>query len=146
MMWSGMGKLRGPAQSRRATAGRALGWTLAALLLAGVVACAVAPVPGAPVVDGNGVRHLEIQANNYAFTPNVIRTPSKQALALSIVNPTTARHNFTIETADGRLVLARDLQPGNQTEFTPPVPGKYFLYCDRLGHRARRMSGEIDAY
>lgn len=148
MTRSRLSRCCGPVQSRRAQARRALGWTLAALLLAGMVGCAVSKVPGTPVVDGNGQGHLEIRAANYAFVPNVIRTPSKKPLGLSLVNPMSMRHNFTIETADGRLLLTKNLAPRSRTtlEFTPPVAGRYFIYCGRLGHRALGMSGEIHAF
>lgn len=127
---------------------QALRWALAALLLAGMAGCAITRVPGEPVVDSNGVRHLEVRASNYAFAPNAIRTPSGKPLVLSLINPTATRHNFTIETNDGKLLLTKDLRPGDRTTlaFTPPAAKTYFLYCGRLGHRALGMSGKILAY
>jgi plastocyanin len=114
------------------------------LALAG---CAGARIEGAAQSLPAGGYGVTVDLVNFAFRPNVITAEAGRPITITAVSESKARHNVTIISSDGELLVDVDV-PARQTrvfEVTLRQPGTYELYCDVGLHRSLGMEGTFVA-
>ncbi len=83
------------------------------------------------VIDGG----VEIDANDLAFSANVIQATADEAFTVTLVNNDTVPHNFSVYTEEGgEAVVTGEIIEGGGTTVEVEVPaldaGEYFFVCD----------------
>jgi plastocyanin len=91
------------------------------------------------VKDVSGMSSLEVEMDDYYFSPTVIKGKPGQQLTLNLSNHGTVEHNFTI-TSQG---LNRDVEPKKTAgvQVTLPQSGTLVFYCKY--HKSLGMAGEL---
>jgi len=124
--------------------------TLAALVAAlTLTACAGAgtgdltPSDGGPPSPSGNV--IEIEATEFAFTPNTFTAQVGQAIAFEVTNNGALEHNFVVLDASG-MELARTTIAVGGTESVEVMlaeAGAYTIVCDIEGHRESGMQASL---
>jgi plastocyanin len=91
------------------------------------------------VKDVSGMSSLEVEMDDYYFSPTVIKGKPGQKLTLDFSNHGTVEHNFTI-TSQG---LNKDVEPKKtaSVQVTLPKSGVLVFYCKY--HKTLGMVGEL---
>ena len=91
------------------------------------------------VKDVSGMSSLDVEMDDYYFSPTVIRGKPSQKLTLNFSNHGTVEHNFTI-TSQG---LNKDVEPKKtaSVQVTLPSSGVLVFYCKY--HKTLGMAGEL---
>ena len=91
--------------------------------------------------DVSGMSSLDVEMDDYYFSPTVIHGTPGQKLTLNFSNHGTTEHNFTI-TSQG---LNKDVQPKKTASVQVTLPHSGFLvfYCKY--HKTLGMAGELTA-
>lgn len=93
------------------------------------------------------LEEVEVEARNFEFSPDVIRTQAGRTLNLQVKSHSATEHNITVKDPAGKILVSRDL-PAQET-VTVAVPlrerGEYLFYCDQTLHAALGMKGRVVA-
>jgi plastocyanin len=92
---------------------------------------------------GNGT--VEIIADNFHFTPNLIEAETGRPFRLLVENVSRTEHNITIADPDGAVLVSRDIPAGATAvlDLTLERPGVYPFHCDKPLHPTLGMRGQI---
>lgn len=122
---------------------------LAPLVVALALALSACGGGGGDAVDGGGggagtigptEATLDVSAAEFAFTPGGLRAPADAAVAVRFSNAGTIQHDFTIDEANLKVVVA----PGETGTGTFALAaGTYTFYCSVPGHREAGMEGTL---
>jgi plastocyanin len=128
----------------------------AAVLLAAALVLAAAGCAGPQVRDGEVPEAkpeettIDLLAGSYFFSPNGIAVPAGEPSTLRVHNNASiVPHSFVLEDPGGKVVVRRELKPGDVTVIRlPALPeGTYTFYCDKsilgMSHRAKGMEGTL---
>lgn len=128
----------------------------AAVLLAAALVLAAAGCAGPRVKEREAPETkpdetaVDLLAGSYFFSPNGIAVPAGEPSTLRVHNNASiVPHSFVLEDSDGRVLVRRELKPGDVTVIRlPALPeGTYTFYCDKsilgMGHRAKGMEGTL---
>ena len=84
---------------------------------------------------------ITVMANNFSYSPNVIRVKAGQEVTLTLKNE-DGFHDLVID----EFNVTTQQIPAGQSEtitFTPEEPGEYEFYCSVGNHRAMGMVGTL---
>lgn len=84
-------------------------------------------------------------ASDFKFEPNNITTRAGNSLTFSIMNVSPNAHNFTLEDPEGKIMKNVDIprQQSVQVDADFPKPGTYKFFCNKTGHSALGMKGQV---
>jgi plastocyanin len=93
------------------------------------------------VKDVSGMSSVDVEMDDYYFSPTVIQGKPGQKLTLNFKNEGTVEHNFTI-TSEG---FNKDVEPKEtaSVDVTLPKSGTLVFYCKY--HKTLGMAGELQA-
>ncbi len=97
-------------------------------------------------VEGAG-QTVPMTASDFTFQPNNITTRAGSTLTFRIQNTSGTAHNFTLKNPDGTTMQSVDI-PAKQTvevKAVFPEPGSYKFDCNKPGHAALGMKGQVVA-
>jgi plastocyanin len=90
---------------------------------------------------------IEIEAKNFAFTPNHLVVRGNQPpLILLLKNSDDILHNFTLISTDRNIILTQDVK-AKESSTVPigfPKPENYTFYCSLHHHRGMEGMLMID--
>jgi plastocyanin len=94
----------------------------------------------ADVADVSGKKSLDVEADDFYFSPNTIQGNAGQKLTIKVENEGQATHTFTIESQNVDV----EVEPGNEAEVnvTFPQSGSVEFIC--RFHASQGMTGELE--
>jgi plastocyanin len=98
------------------------------------------------VATGESETVVTMEADNFKFKPNNIKTYQGNIIVFKISNVSENNHNFTIKDPDDKMLQSVDL-PSKATvevKIMFPKPGKYNYDCDKPFHSSLGMKGQVE--
>jgi plastocyanin len=94
----------------------------------------------ADVADVSGKKSLDVEADDFYFSPSTIRGTAGQQLTIKVENEGQATHTFTMESQNVDV----EVEPGNEAEVnvTFPKSGSVEFIC--RFHASQGMTGELE--
>jgi uncharacterized cupredoxin-like copper-binding protein len=86
-------------------------------------------------------RAVQMQASDFAFSPNTLTVLAGKPVRLQISNVATEAHNFDLPSQ--RLDVNLPARTTTAITFTPTAPGTFYFYCNLPGHAAAGMVGKL---
>jgi plastocyanin len=133
------GSLEGAVMKRRQR------WLEAAV---GIVIMLTAGCAGSkPVVTAPAAQPVvDVRAESFDFTPEVIRARRGEPLTLRVENVSGMKHNFTVVDPAGKVLLSRELPPKEKVTVVVPLAtsGTYPFHCDLPMHPTLGMKGRLE--
>ncbi|MFN2542997.1 MAG: cupredoxin domain-containing protein [Actinomycetota bacterium] len=91
--------------------------------------------------DIGGQTAEDIRTSDFYFEPTILRGSGGQSITLSISNPTSTLHNFTLP----RAAINQELPPGQAVKVTVMLPPSGYLVFYCRYHRSQGMLGALEA-
>jgi len=91
------------------------------------------------VLGGPADVNVDMEASNFAFTPNTIATAPGQKIKITFTK-NSGFHTFVIDELDLKFAIK---ESEALTFSAPTTPGTYTFYCDVGSHRANGMEGTL---
>jgi len=98
------------------------------------------------VAPGESEKVVTMEAGNFTFTPNNIKTYQGSVIVFKISNVSESNHNFTIKDPEDKMLRSVDLPPKKTVEvkITFSKLGKYNYDCDKPFHSSFGMKGQVE--
>jgi heme/copper-type cytochrome/quinol oxidase subunit 2 len=112
-------------------------------LIVAVATVTAGPSAGRPAAQAQGpsVRHFDVTARRYSFTPPRIEVNQDDLVQITLRTEDIA-HSFTVD----EYRIAKRVGPGRPVtfEFRADKPGTFTVYCNlQIDEGCRRMRGEL---
>jgi plastocyanin len=100
-----------------------------------------------PVVIEDGHNVFQMTAGDFKFEPNNITTKAGDSITFRIQNTSDSTHNFTLTDPEGNSMQNVDIPPKQSIKVTATFskPGIYKFHCNKPGHSALGMTGQVVA-
>jgi uncharacterized cupredoxin-like copper-binding protein len=120
--------------------------TATALFLAACGGGDSEPAAQEPATGGGSARTIEIDASDFAFSPNTIELDAPGTYTFVVTNSGQAEHALEIE-GQGIEEKSETIGAGGEAQLTVEITeaGEYEIYCPVAGHRDMGMEGTLTA-
>lgn len=89
--------------------------------------------------DVSGMPSVNVELNDYYFSPSIIKATPGQKLTLNLSNHGSVKHNFTIASQG----ISRDVPPGKTASVQVRLPSSGLITFSCKYHRTLGMAGEL---
>src|SRR3712207_7646399 len=90
--------------------------------------------PYTTLFRSDGEAALELDADDYAFSPTFVRGAPGQALSIGIENVSETQHNFSLPSQR----IDQDITPGRSEEHTSELQSRQYLVCRLLLEKKKK--------